>query len=334
MTEVRLDELPNIHLLKLTHPHPEHVLHMGSLLHNDALDNNGSSHVCNDCSRHLGSGQMPPLALANNMWIGKVPFELSILSLAEHILITRHLLCTYLVKLYPKAEHAEHWLESDAVYLGLKGNISTHPLNTGYIAGLVSANVLPPQARVLSAVIGIIFVSPRGVKMRELPGIFHVRREHVRKALLWLKENNPLYHDIIISDDNLSDLPSDGVPNEILSTVRTLHDIVGLAMEQDTYIPNQDGWDSVAYEPGTIRVEGGEMRPDPFTVPDVLLLHSNGMIDTNGDNITDTDIMAHALANLGNEETVAKLRPEDKYFIRRGSMFTNEYARINQESGE
>ncbi len=44
--------------------------------------------------------------------------------------------------------------------------------------------------------------------------------------------------------------------------------------------------------------------------------------------------MAHALANLGNEETVTKLGPEDKYFIRRGSVFTNEYARINQESGE
>ncbi len=58
------------------------------------------------------------------------------------------------------------------------------------------------------------------------------------------------------------------------------------------------------------------------------------MIDANGDNITDTDIMAHALANLGNEETVTKLGPEDKYFIRRGSVFTNEYARINQESGE
>ncbi len=33
MTEVCLYKLPNIHLLKLTHPHPEHVLHMESLLH-------------------------------------------------------------------------------------------------------------------------------------------------------------------------------------------------------------------------------------------------------------------------------------------------------------
>ncbi|PBK92348.1 hypothetical protein ARMGADRAFT_1031213 [Armillaria gallica] len=183
MTEVRLDELPNIHLLKPTHPHPEHVLHMGSLLHNDVLDDNSSGY------------------------------------------------------LYPKAEHAEQWLESDAV---------------------------PGLSQCPSAMIGITFVSPQGVKMRELP---------------------------------------DGVPSEILLTVRTSHDIIGLAMEQDTYIPDQDGWDSVtqitsesAYEPGTIRVERGKMRPDPFMEP-----------DANGDNITDTDIMAHALANLGNEETVTKL---------------------------
>lgn len=53
------------------------------------------------------------------------------------------------------------------------------------------------------------------------------------------------------------------------------------------------------------------------------------MIDTNGNNITNTDIIAHTLANLGNEEMVAKLQTEDKYFIRRESVFTNKYARIN-----
>ncbi len=58
MTEVQLDEPPNIHLLKPTHPHPEHVLHMESLLYNDVLDDNGSGHVCNDCSHHLRIGQM------------------------------------------------------------------------------------------------------------------------------------------------------------------------------------------------------------------------------------------------------------------------------------
>ena len=53
------------------------------------------------------------------------------------------------------------------------------------------------------------------------------------------------------------------------------------------------------------------------------------MIDANRNNIINTDIMTHTLANLGNEEMIAKLQTEDKYFIRRGSVFTSKYARIN-----
>ncbi len=44
--------------------------------------------------------------------------------------------------------------------------------------------------------------------------------------------------------------------------------------------------------------------------------------------------MAHALVNLGGTEAASRLPPEDKYFIRRGSAFINEYARINTETGE
>ncbi|KAK0439630.1 hypothetical protein EV421DRAFT_1694743, partial [Armillaria borealis] len=172
-------------------------------------------YTCKECLHHLDAAKVPPLALANNMWIGKVPLELSVLSLTERVLIARHLPCTYLVKLYLKEEHVEHWLDNNAMYMGLKGNISSHPLNASHVAGLVSANMLPPQAKVLAAVIGITFVTPRGFKMKELPRIFHVRRELVRRALLWLKKNNPLYSDIIISDDALAQLPISGVLEEI-----------------------------------------------------------------------------------------------------------------------
>ncbi len=67
---------------------------------------------------------------------------------------------------------------------------------------------------------------------------------------------------------------------------------------------------------------------------DAFLLHANGIIDANGDDITDKDIMAHALANLGGPDSARKLRPEDKYFIKRGSTFISEYARIDEETGE
>ncbi|KAK0243351.1 hypothetical protein EDD85DRAFT_761524 [Armillaria nabsnona] len=218
MKKKHIDDLTSLHLLVPTHPHSKHVLFNGLLLHESAVID-GSGYVCSECLHCLEAQRVPSLALANNMWIGQLPLELSILSLAEQILVARYLPCVYLVKMYPKSEHAKHWLDSDAMYMGLNGNISTFPLNASHIAGLVSATVLPPQARVLAAVIGITFVSPRGIKMRELPKLFHVRRARVYDALQWLKNNNPLYQDVIISDNTLSQLPEEGVPDELLSTV-------------------------------------------------------------------------------------------------------------------
>ncbi|KAK0436979.1 uncharacterized protein EV420DRAFT_1487302 [Desarmillaria tabescens] len=285
-------------LLVPSRPHPKHTLFNGALLHEEAITD-GSGYACKECLQHLQADQVPPLSLANNMWRGKIPLELSILNLAERILVAKHLPCTYLVKLYPKAEHAEHWLSEGAMYMGLKGNISSFPLNPSHIAGLVSTNVSPPQVKILAAVIGITFVMPRGFKMRELPKMFHVRREIVRHVLLWLKENNPLYSDIIVSDDALVELPADGVLEEILSNVCTSNDMAGLAVEQDSYIPDQDSWDFFAQEPSFAPISGAGTGPEPFTEPDTFLLHANGIIDVNGNDITDTDIMVHALANLG-----------------------------------
>ncbi len=58
------------------------------------------------------------------------------------------------------------------------------------------------------------------------------------------------------------------------------------------------------------------------------------MIDVNGDSITDTDVMTHALANLADAHERTYLGPEDRYFIRRESAFVNEYARVDEETGE
>ncbi|KAK0430854.1 uncharacterized protein EV420DRAFT_1657238 [Desarmillaria tabescens] len=237
------------------------------------------------------------------------------------------------------------------MYSKLKGNVSTHPLNSDHIAGLVSSKVLPPQPRVLSALIGITYVAPKGTKLPGLPRQLHVRRRRVHEALLWLKHNNPLYKNIIISDILLEQLPIDGVPEELLSTVRVSHDMVGLAKEQDGYVLNQDPTDDIGNgslsitkqvevydrskvnDPGMIPLTE-DTEPDRYTEPDVFFLHANGMIDANGDNITDIDVMRHALANLADSQDGGPIRPEDRYFIRRGSAFTNEYARIDKETGQ
>ena len=46
-------------------------------------------HVCHECVGFLEKKVMPPMALANGLWIGNVPKELSDLTFVERLLISR-----------------------------------------------------------------------------------------------------------------------------------------------------------------------------------------------------------------------------------------------------
>ena len=62
--------------------------------------------------------------------------------------------------------------------------------------------------------------------------------------------------------------------------------------------------------------------------PAVLPLSHLGVVDIDGVEVTDTELMAHALANCSHP-----IREED-YMIRRGSAFVNEYARVDPLTGQ
>ena len=47
------------------------------------------SQVCNSCRKDIWEGKVPCLALANNLWIGKVPEVLNNLRYVEKILVAR-----------------------------------------------------------------------------------------------------------------------------------------------------------------------------------------------------------------------------------------------------
>ena len=66
----------------------ETSLHLlGMLLEPAGVDISTKATICNECHDHLKHEKLPALALANNMWIGHVPSELSDLTLAEQLLI-------------------------------------------------------------------------------------------------------------------------------------------------------------------------------------------------------------------------------------------------------
>lgn len=64
------------------------------------------------------------------------------------------------------------------------------------------------------------------------------------------------------------------------------------------------------------------------TSPAVLTLTPLGVVDIDGVDVTDTELMAHALANC------SQVIQEEDYMIRRGSAFVNEYARVDPLTGQ
>ncbi|KAH9033534.1 hypothetical protein EDB85DRAFT_1851513, partial [Lactarius pseudohatsudake] len=170
--------------------------------------------VCFSCASHVHRNKTPPLSLANGMWVGAIPGELDILMLPEHILVGRHFPAAYIVKLYPKKKGANFWCSKN-LQSGLRGNVSTYRLNTDDIASMTDTQIMPPSSVILAATIGVTFVGPKNLPEKTMPGFLRVNCERVHTALLWLKENNPLYRNIVISSDRLHSLPANGIPPEI-----------------------------------------------------------------------------------------------------------------------
>ena len=80
-----------------------------------------------------------------------------------------------------------------------QGNVINFPQDIKEIA-----RELPHTVEGLSSVITVKTTKETN------PVEFQVRAEKVKTALRWLLDNNPLYHDIELSEDNVNALPDDG----------------------------------------------------------------------------------------------------------------------------
>ncbi|EAU80832.2 hypothetical protein CC1G_04942 [Coprinopsis cinerea okayama7 len=396
--EMSLDDIPHPQLLYPTLPHPAQQLTRGMLLFPGTYRDNDLLRVCRPCLNQLNHNKKPPLSLANDLWLGDVPRQLQDLSLPERLLIARYIPAAHVVKLYPKKVGSRH-IEPDSLHSGLRGNVSSYPLDQRQIADMVTS-VKPAPLSLLSSTIAITFVGPKHVPLRwlygRLPRNFTVRRRKVREALLWLKQNNPIYSCIEISQERLQALPENGVPTELYQVTRISDDLNGLTEEHRNYVPTAHdtedamqgeplGWEDVGLvEPGieppsaefdsqadeppevdsieldwtSVPIFPGhlplaeEESPDwfseaytdeeesdwdddddfyhgPDVPPAVIPIQPLGVIDINGENIPQRELMAHALANAATERA-----PKGDYLIRHGSAFVNEYARKDPVTGQ
>ena len=237
-----VDDISNKHLLSPNEFHPAHVLTSGMLLERAVMGREEGrllGDVCHDCSRALGANRTPALSLANGMWIGDVPPQLAILTLPERMLVAKYFPAAYIIKLSPKQKGASHW-SSSGMNSGVRGNVATYKFNLEDIADIVDPKIMPPSAKILASVIGVIIIGPKNMPERTMLGYFRVRRDCVREALWWLFDHNSLYADNEISDQRLAELPENGVPREILESTRYSDDIKQLERSRAGYVNEDD----------------------------------------------------------------------------------------------
>jgi hypothetical protein len=243
--EVRKDEadtlsvcdIPHWQLLVPIRVYFAHLLTEGMLLQSSAMTETSigrKGSVCRDCMSNLTKNWLPRLALANGMWIGDVPEELAVLTLPETILIAQHFPAAHIVKLFPASKGAP------LVNCALQGNVSTYRLDADEIADMVQGNIMPNPSKVLASTIGVTIIGPKNVQEKTLPGFLWLRRKHVQDALVWLKANNPLYADIVISFERLEQIMENGIPHEVLHAIWHSDDINKLECERAGYVPEDD----------------------------------------------------------------------------------------------
>jgi hypothetical protein len=108
------------------------------------------------------------------------------------------------------------------------------------IVEMVGGHMMPHPGAVLASVLAITFIGSRKLPKEWLKSTFRVRRRLVYEALLWLKDNNPLYGDIDISKERLMTLPEDGISDEVLASARHEPDGNLVSKDQESYIPSDE----------------------------------------------------------------------------------------------
>ena len=161
--------------------------------------------LCKTCHNALSRDKLPPLSLANGTYLGPVPSVLQDLTPIEEAMIARCRSKCWIIQL--KEENP--LVSTPDTQRGIRGHIIIYPQQTSEITRL-----LPPSVEDIITPVCVLFVGsspPTTEWLRQYAKPLCVRREKVRNALLWLKENNHLYSDISINHDVLNSLQNEQV---------------------------------------------------------------------------------------------------------------------------
>jgi hypothetical protein len=237
----RIQDIPSSARLIPKVLHPAHDLYDGKLLEPQGVHVHGDDtlvNICLNCYKELSSKRNGPprYALANNLWVGRIPWELQVLTFPEQLLIAHLYPRVYVFKLYPKVRSGR--CDPSQLQRGMRGTVSTYELDLSGVQSMLEGRLMPRPSAILASLISVTFIGLGDLPKSWLRTTFRVRRNIVFQALRWLKENNPKYYgDIEISPDRLHCLPEDDIPFELQSIVRQSSDIGVVDQESAGYIP-------------------------------------------------------------------------------------------------
>ncbi|KAF8492930.1 hypothetical protein JB92DRAFT_3235440 [Gautieria morchelliformis] len=242
---VPLQNIPNFHRLVPKVAHPNHKTWNGRLLAISTIhdeEDNAMGSVCSRCWKSLSStsNKPPDLSLANQMWIGPVPWQLQVLTFLEQLLIALVYPCVFVFKLYPKRSSGQR-VDPDMLQWGMKGNVSSYEMNMPEMVEMIQGNLMPRPIQILASLVAVTFIRHSTLPSAWLRSTFHIQHHIVFKALMWLKENNLKYYgEIIIDPEHMTALPEDDVPLEIMATIHQEDDEHLMAQESAGYVPSHE----------------------------------------------------------------------------------------------
>ncbi|KAF8526435.1 hypothetical protein JB92DRAFT_3108230 [Gautieria morchelliformis] len=150
---VPLRNIPNLHHLVPKATHPMHETINGHLLVLDTIQgegDNATAHICEQCWKSLSStsNHPPKLSLANQMWIGSIPWQLQALTFSKQLLIAFVYPGVFVFKLYPRRRTKQPF-DPDTLQRGMKGNVSSYEMNIPELSEMIEGNLMPRPPQIL-----------------------------------------------------------------------------------------------------------------------------------------------------------------------------------------
>ena len=100
--------------------------------------------------------KLPQYSLANSLWIGRIPWQLQVLTFLEQLLIAHLYPRVFVFKLFPKRQGGIR--QASGLQNAMRGNVSTYDMSMDRITSMVKGDLMPRRPAILASLIMVTFI--------------------------------------------------------------------------------------------------------------------------------------------------------------------------------